>query len=170
MSDRSISFPSSWCITSSLPCIAEKDWNIVNTGIPQVYNTSWETWNDKKHLVPRRSNRPSNVHLFVTHYYGVHGCIVPIACSDHDPYIVRLAFTIAGPPIEGKKPFYLLIMADHLSGSSLWSLGDLSSIAEFRFPPVHEHREILPVEGGYDAMEAAYHSFNSRPLLPRETH
>ncbi|KAJ7441319.1 hypothetical protein B0H11DRAFT_2096491 [Mycena galericulata] len=151
-------FPQSWLETNPNQVLPRSDWNptLSGTAFQDEYKANWAEWEAISYLIPTGNhNKVHHMSLMINYYFGVPGCIVPIAFDDDDGNVPTLIFTIAGPADEeGRKPIYILTFEQWMSGCTLHHLGDFASLSVDAGTVVPQ--KVEPLKDGRAKWDEAY--------------
>ncbi|KAJ7651073.1 hypothetical protein FB45DRAFT_1018428 [Roridomyces roridus] len=152
------SFPASWLVERDIPVADFSLWNREQPAFddPHVtqFTANWDrTWTTR-YFKPGREGVAIGP-TFIRHYFGVAGCIIPIAALTASVNLCLL-FVLAGPAdANGKKLFFSYLHDDdHLDQIDLCHVGRFASVAEF-YQRCYVDRwsgpSLIPVDEGKDA-------------------
>ncbi|KAJ6609529.1 hypothetical protein B0H10DRAFT_2063774 [Mycena sp. CBHHK59/15] len=96
-------------------------WNFEAPHQKNDFNVHWEvewfTWGGWPRLLIRESKSRSLFGILLREYFGLQGCVIPVAAFLGDSLQSWLVFTLAGP--ETEKEFYLVLYGEVLDGCTL---------------------------------------------------
>ncbi|KAJ7489010.1 hypothetical protein FB451DRAFT_1552927 [Mycena latifolia] len=95
--------------------------------------------------------------IIVRFYFGITGCIIPVACLPQFDELI-FVFTTAGPcDADGRKHFYLLQHDPCLEATKLQHFArGFSSVADFHLNRKPGSQNVQPVAGGAEAVRLEY--------------
>ncbi|KAF8144417.1 hypothetical protein K438DRAFT_1782888 [Mycena galopus ATCC 62051] len=118
------------------------------------FTVDWSTSNSAPYFSPTVNGLAVGPTI-IRFYFGLPGCVIPIASVPMFGETPAMVFTMAGPVKEETKPFYVYLHnPQKLSASELYCLRSFSSVAEFfRNSHVEPWGQMClsPVHGGEDA-------------------
>ncbi|KAJ7220728.1 hypothetical protein GGX14DRAFT_675828 [Mycena pura] len=154
-------FPAAWLLPYDDQVIVKAQWNHeappADAPDGDEFTADWSISNSAVFFTPTSLGVAIGPTI-VRHYFGLAGCIIPIASIE--PMLSEspaMIFTIAGPAdAEGKKQFYVYFHDSlDLSATEVYSLSRFASVADFfRNPHAeqwgHWQVRVPPVPGGED--------------------
>jgi len=116
----------------------------------------WDEFSGTRRLLSRQDYGVEIGALIVRYYFGIEGCIVPIACCPYSDDAI-FAFTLVAPPdANNKKEFYVLYHDRCLQSTKLTRCNPgFSNVADFyrNEVPAGAWKRVAPVAGGEEATE-----------------
>ncbi|KAF7341170.1 hypothetical protein MVEN_01851900 [Mycena venus] len=151
-------FPTAWLVSCDNQVFTNAQWNheAPPADAPEgdEFTVDWSTSNSAPYF-SLTANGLAVGPTIIRFYFGLPGCVIPIASVPMFGETPAMVFTIAGPAKEGTKPFYVYLHnPQKLSASELYCLRSFSSVADFfRNSHVEPWGQMClsPVHGGEDA-------------------
>ncbi|KAJ7479423.1 hypothetical protein B0H11DRAFT_1275794 [Mycena galericulata] len=124
-------FPSSWLeAPDDAPEVIDKAfWNSVEPPDTELkrFTTDWR-WNGLKFFETRGKPKRTRYGVLLNEYFDLPGCIIPVARDFWEPSCTMVVFTLAGPTVNGRKPFYLGVYGEFLDDAHLEFIGNFPSV------------------------------------------
>ncbi|KAJ7220738.1 hypothetical protein GGX14DRAFT_559529 [Mycena pura] len=156
-------FPDAWLLPSDDQVITKAQWNHEEPPADAPYGdeftVDWPHSNSAGLFTP--SSRGVIGPTIVRHYFGLVGCIIPIASIPMLGETPAMIFTIAGPAdAEGKKQFYVYFHNSlDLSATKIYRLSRFATVADFFRNSEPWKVCVPPVSGGEDMAKQELNKF-----------